>query len=620
MKLGQLPKSLLRNRELKRIHFDQLHDAAAPQVPVIVSFTSIPSRLPIVHLTVRSLLSGTRKPEKVVLWLNDQLQDNIPQSLEELLGPRFEIRYVAGTSSHRKLVHSLQAFPDKIIVTCDDDMMYESSWLEFLYDDHLRYPEDIIANECRAIAYDVYGELLPYRYWYREPQQGITYDALLPIGFGGVLYPPSTLYKDVCNSELYLAITPKADDLWFKAMSYLQGTRSRRASRPIGKPLTIVNSQRVALRSTNVKHDGNRPQWGAVAKHYALKPFSPFAIQQNATKAEKCVSDLQPVDAVITWVDGADPVHTEKLNRHLEEIGERPRSALPTRFSDAGELTYCVMGLLKYAPWLRRIHIVTDAQTPTLMNWLATTPFADKVRIVDHREIFSGYEHYLPTFNTRSISAMLWRIEGLAEQYIYLNDDFVVVRPLQPEDFFRDGKVVLRGHWHSTLWGRLREWFAERSAPAQGRKNLRAKYLISQKVAARIAGFTGRYFQVEHNPHPFLRTHMEAFSKRESDLFNRQISFKLRSLDQYTAESLSAHLELAEGNAIIDNRLQTLQVKPVSQNRWRIKRKLKRAAKQKTTAFVCVQSMDKATNRVRDMVYAWLLYRIGTLDAPGKEN
>lgn len=605
--------------KLNRLDIPWLHAQNRLVVPVIVSFTSIPSRFHVIHLTVRSVLAGTQVPEKVVLWLHESNKGKLPKSLTDLIGPRFEVRYAIEDCPHLKLVRSLQTFPDKIIVTCDDDLFYASDWLESLYIEHLRYPSDIIANECRAIAYNDIQQVLPYRYWYREVKPNASYDALMPLGFGGVVYPPGCLHSDVCNAELYLALTPKADDLWFKAMSFLAETKSRRSARPCAKPQPIFDSQAVNLKSLNVKRDGNRLQWEALVKHYNLAPFTPAAIDQTlSVKHHEQTS--QPIDAVITWVDGADPVHTEKLNRHLEEIGERPRSALPTRFSDAGELTYCVMGLLKYAPWLRRIHIVTDAQTPTLMNWLATTPFADKVRIVDHREIFSGYEHYLPTFNTRSISAMLWRIEGLAEQYIYLNDDFVVVRPLQPEDFFRDGKVVLRGHWHSTLWGRLREWFAERSAPAQGRKNLRAKYLISQKVAARIAGFTGRYFQVEHNPHPFLRTHMEAFSTRESDLFNRQISFKLRSLDQYTAESLSAHLELAEGNAIIDNRLQTLQVKPVSQNRWRIKRKLKRAAKQKTTAFVCVQSMDKATNRVRDMVYAWLLYRIGTLDAPGKEN
>lgn len=615
MKLSQLPGALWRARQLARLTSAELHAAGAGQVPVIVSFTSIPSRLPVVHLTVRSILAGTRKPEKVVLWLNDQLESALPDSLTQLLGMRFEIRFVAGTSSHRKLVHSLQAFPDKVLVTCDDDMMYAPRWLEYLYDDHLRHPQDIIANECRAIAYGERGELLPYRYWYREAKRGLSYDALLPIGFGGVLYPPHCLHQDVCNAEVYLKLTPKADDLWFKAMSYLHGTRSRRASRPLGFPVPIVNSQRVALRATNVKQDGNRAQWQAIAQHYPIPGFLPFAIdvQEKASAAKDLAN---PIDAVITWVDGADPLHAEKLNAYLAQAGQvRPKAALATRFADAGELGYCVASLLKFAPWLRRIHIVTDAQTPMLMQWIVKTPFADKIRLVDHKDIFAGNEHCLPTFNTRSITSLLWKIPDLADQFIFLNDDFVVVRHVQPEDFFRESKLVLRGSWHPMLPERLLTGLLPERTTAAEQKDLRAKYLISQKLSARLLGFQYRYFQLHHDPHPMQVHSLRNFFAQHPQLLEKNIGYKLRSRNQFTIESLAAHLALHQSGAVVDGRLQTLQIKPASQSRLRIKYKLKAADRNKSLAFVCIQSMDKASTRVRDMVFSWLRKRIGTLDA-----
>jgi hypothetical protein len=143
------------------------------------------------------------------------------------------------------------------------------------------------------------------------------------------------------------------------------------------------------------------------------------------------------VDAVITWVDGADPAHRAKLGAYLGKDAARPSaSADPTRFGDCGEIEYCIASLLRFAPWLRHIHIVSDAQTPALIARLRGSTFADRVRVVDHRVIFAGHEEFLPTFSSLSIETMLWRIPGLAERFIYLNDDFQVFATRVGRGFF----------------------------------------------------------------------------------------------------------------------------------------------------------------------------------------
>ncbi len=155
-------------------------------------------------------------------------------------------------------------------------------------------------------------------------------------------------------------------------------------------------------------------------------------------------------DAVITWVDGADPQHRERLATYLAERGgERPRAAHSTRFNDAGEIDWCVASILRFAPWFRRIHIVTDGQVPALVARLAGTPWAERIAIVDHRDIFAGFEQHLPTFNSRAIISLLWRTPGLADQFVYFNDDMALLRPIDESDFFRDGRVVLRGQWRT---------------------------------------------------------------------------------------------------------------------------------------------------------------------------
>ena len=144
----------------------------------------------------------------------------------------------------------------------------------------------------------------------------------------------------------------------------------------------------------------------------------------------------------------APTLRTARLAAHLLNAAAAARLH-STRFNDAGELEYCIRSILRFAPWFRRIHIVTDGQKPRILERLAGTPHAERFRVVDHAQIFRGHEQALPTFNSRSIITMLWRIEDLAEHFVYFNDDMALLRDVAEEDFFRDGRVVLRGQWRT---------------------------------------------------------------------------------------------------------------------------------------------------------------------------
>lgn len=283
MKLKELPGSLWTAWQLGRLNNAQLVNIHQPVIPVIVSLTSIPTRLDTLHLVIRSLLMQTHRAEKILLWLHKDLQQKIPAKLYELFGDIVEIHYVEMSCSHRKLVHALESFPHKIIVTCDDDLMYNTTWLARLYQDHLRFPERIIAHECREIAYDAQGKLLSYSDWKTQTQAGVTSEWMMPIGYGGVLYPPQALHTDVTNAELYLALAPRADDLWFKAMSHLKGTITQRSSQPGNKPIPIAGSQKVSLKHTNVRENGNYQQWQAICDHYQIQGCATASIKAKSS-------------------------------------------------------------------------------------------------------------------------------------------------------------------------------------------------------------------------------------------------------------------------------------------------------------------------------------------------
>src|SRR5689334_13268239 len=110
---------------------------------------------------------------------------------------------------------------------------------------------------------------------------------------------------------------------------------------------------------------------------------------------------MSTVDAVITWVDGNDKAHAEKLARHCLKLNiKRPDEAAPIRYNQCGEIDYCLASLLHFAPWLRTIFIVTDGQTPAIIKRMSQGAFADKIKVIDHREVFQGLENCMPTFNS----------------------------------------------------------------------------------------------------------------------------------------------------------------------------------------------------------------------------
>ena len=136
------------------------------------------------------------------------------------------------------------------------------------------------------------------------------------------------------------------------------------------------------------------------------------------------------MDAVYTWVDGSDPALAAKRAAHLPQDEESCAvSRGEALFRDNGELRYSLRSLKHYAPWIRRVFIVTDGQRP---SWLNTAN--PKIRMVDHRDIIPA--KYLPTFSSRVIETFLHDIPDLAEHYVYFNDDVFLACPCEPGDFF----------------------------------------------------------------------------------------------------------------------------------------------------------------------------------------
>ena len=100
---------------------------------------------------------------------------------------------------------------------------------------------------------------------------------------------------------------------------------------------------------------------------------------------------MPDIDFVIAWVDGSDPAHIAARHRfsHQDEDAHA-QASLETRFYNSGEIYYCIASILKYAPFVRRVYIVTDDQTPPLLESFAEAGLCDRsfLELVSHDVIF----------------------------------------------------------------------------------------------------------------------------------------------------------------------------------------------------------------------------------------
>lgn len=139
------------------------------------------------------------------------------------------------------------------------------------------------------------------------------------------------------------------------------------------------------------------------------------------------------VDIVIPWVDGNDPAWRAERDRFWNDGCKATLTdAGDARYRDVGTLKYVLRGIDRFMPWAGTVHFVTWGHLP---EWL--DPDAPGLHVVNHRDYIPG--KYLPTFSSHTIELNFHRIPGLAERFVYFNDDMLVLRDTVEDDFFRNG-------------------------------------------------------------------------------------------------------------------------------------------------------------------------------------
>lgn len=264
------------------------------------------------------------------------------------------------------------------------------------------------------------------------------------------------------------------------------------------------------------------------------------------------------IDVVIPWVDGDDILWRAERDFYLslEDSTERVSciDARNHRFRSWDTLQYIFRGIEEYMPWVRKVHLVTNGQTP---GWLKKEH--PKLNLVRHDDYIP--KEYLPTFNSHVIELNLHRIPDLSEYFIYFNDDTFIIRPMKETDFFsadnlpvdQFGLWRIQARYYNDVLPHVcvnnMSLLNQNFSQQQVLRTHRNKLLSPRNGAIHVGltllmstlsrrGFANMVFH--HMPAAFLKHTLQSLWDAEPQILHRTSSHKFRSKDdvsQYAARA-----------------------------------------------------------------------------------
>lgn len=242
---------------------------------VIVSLTTHGRRFYEVYLAIESIMQGSIKPNRIILWLTQDGKDQpIPQTLKNQQARGLEIRYTNDIGPYTKSIPTFLVFPDASIVTIDDDILYPYDTLEMLLRRHLQHPQSICANRILDLTLDKQGNPQSIPSLKELSDKTRISSRNFFEGVGSVLYPPHCFPQESLDPSVFLPLCPTADDVWMNALALRYKVSVVPANLHYRRfPLFINESiQDSALwRHNNGKDIPNDQQLVATLHHFDLK-------------------------------------------------------------------------------------------------------------------------------------------------------------------------------------------------------------------------------------------------------------------------------------------------------------------------------------------------------------
>ena len=207
---------------------------------IIVSMTTWPPRAEHAIMAMRSLVAQEHsEPVHFVLVLSkdewnvdsEDYRANPTDVLNAMEHFGVEVIWDNGNiMSHKKLIPTLEHYPDNPILVVDDDVLQDSGWLQAFIDEQKTYPTDIIYGHSSSRVSIIHGKIcegVSQRGVYTFPGRR-TYNEKPANGAAGTLYPSGT-FKDerFFDRKLFMQLCPTSDETWQWAWCVMTGKTYR---------------------------------------------------------------------------------------------------------------------------------------------------------------------------------------------------------------------------------------------------------------------------------------------------------------------------------------------------------------------------------------------------------
>ncbi|MDJ0514641.1 MAG: stealth conserved region 3 domain-containing protein [Methyloceanibacter sp.] len=257
--------------------------------------------------------------------------------------------------------------------------------------------------------------------------------------------------------------------------------------------------------------------------------YADFFRNRGVVNLEELMPELRrpagalTIDLVYTWVNHADERWRKSYSAALS--GDASADAISqSRFHSNDELRYSLRSAHHNLPWVQAIHIVSNCHPP---DWLDVSH--PKIRWVRHETILPP--DCLPTFNSHAIEASLHRVPDLAENFLYLNDDFLVLDAFPPSAFVND---------NGTLNANL-----ERQGVVKGPVSCDSPdYLNAARNSARLLFERFGYYPTRlhrHTPYSLSKSLLYELEADFPEEFARTRRAQFRSINDLNVTSFLAH-------------------------------------------------------------------------------
>jgi hypothetical protein len=215
------------------------------------------------------------KPDLIFLCLTkNEVKDEseLPQSVLELKKYGIQVFFFDDNlKPHNKYYYAMKLFPNSLLITVDDDNMYDKNLIRDLYASFLRHPAAVSARRVHKIGRNNNGEVLPYNKWLYEYLKEINPSlGLLATGVGGVLYPPGILPPETFDANKIRELCLNADDIWLKFMELKNNVPVVRVKGGRVHPLTIKKAQKINLQKNNYHKNQNDVYVNYLQDHYGI--------------------------------------------------------------------------------------------------------------------------------------------------------------------------------------------------------------------------------------------------------------------------------------------------------------------------------------------------------------